>query len=453
MRVRARHAGYVVGLTVAACLPTSDAVEPQQHAGSPESEVLADEVGEAEPSPPAAPPEPVWEPGPDDLVEPLQPLDDPSGHALDAFYAKLAAVEEARPGATARITHLGDSTIGLDLLTHAVRRRLQSRFGDAGPGYLLLQRYHNSYKPKTVIHDANGQWNHCYIAYQCRGDGRYGLGGVTFTSKGGARTKLSPMPEGGDAGRDISSVELWYAAAPGGGKIDIVVDASERHRVDTRSEAPEDRWLRVEVDPGPHKVEVRAAGYGKVRAYGVVLEREGPGVVYDAVSMIGAYTGRLRAWNQEHMAGQLSHRDPDLLVMTYGGNDLRRVVANGLTAEAYEAEYDEVLRKVRAGKPDVPCLITSVIDHGRSGKQTVKPEHVEVIVGAQKKIAARHGCAFFNTYVAMGGAGSIHRWRAATPRLAEPDLKHLNPRGHDLMGENIYRALMAGYVEYRRRGS
>jgi hypothetical protein len=81
----------------------------------------------------------------------------------------------------------------------------------------------------------------------------------------------------------------------------------------------------------------------------------------------------------------------------------------------------------------------------------VKPEHVEVIVGAQKNVAARHGCAFFNTYAAMGGAGSIHRWRAASPRLAEPDLKHLNARGRDLMGENIYRAIMAGYVEYRRR--
>jgi lysophospholipase L1-like esterase len=187
-----------------------------------------------------------------------------------------------------------------------------------------------------------------------------------------------------------------------------------------------------------------------VRAYGVVLERDGPGVVYDAVSMIGAYTGRLRAWNDAHMAAQLAHRDPDLLVMTYGGNDLRRVVANGLTTTAYEAEYDEVLDKVRSGKPDVPCLITSVIDHGRSGQQRVEPRHVEVIVAAQRSVAARHGCAFFDTYAAMGGGGSIHRWRNAKPRLAEPDLKHLNARGHDLMGENIYRALMAGYVAYRR---
>jgi hypothetical protein len=52
----------------------------------------------------------------------------------------------------------------------------------------------------------------------------------------------------------------------------------------------------------------------------------------------------------------------------------------------------------------------------------------------------------------MGGPGSIHAWLKASPKLAEPDLKHLNHRGRELMGQWIHEALLAGYVGYRKRG-
>ncbi|MCA9698372.1 MAG: hypothetical protein KC431_12660, partial [Myxococcales bacterium] len=168
--------------------------------------------------------------------------------------------------------------------------------------------------------------------------------------------------------------------------------------------------------------------------------------------MIGAFTKRLLGWDAAHIAAQVGHRDPALIVFTYGGNDLRRIVTGSLDEDGYVAEAGAVIDLVRAGKPEASCLVTSVIDHGRSGTYAVAPEHVATMVAAQRRVAFEKGCAFFDTWQAMGGPNSIHAWLKASPRLAEPDLKHLNHRGREQMGQWIHEALLAGYVDYRRRG-
>ncbi len=420
--------------------------------GAPTAEPAKDSATEPANDLAGPTPEPIaYTPRPEDLFEPSQPLDDPSGTALDPFYAALAELDLGGKDRV-RVTHIGDSSIGLDGLTKTLRSKMQERFGDGGPGFLLMARYTANYRPASVKFTAYA-WRECYIAYGCKGDGRYGLGGVTFEARDGARTLIETRPPEPDEyvqGTHFGNVELWYAGRPHGGKLKVKVDGELKHEADASAEALTDRWESFKVEDGPHKLEIRGVGE-KTRAYGVVLETDTPGLVWDAMSMIGSFTRRLNNWDGEHIAGQVEHRDPDLLVFSYGGNDLRRVVAQGLTHEKYIEEYREVLRKVRAGKPEAACLLVGVIDHGRSGSQTVKPKHVDVIIGAQRELAAQEGCAFFNSYDAMGGAGSMFRWRKQNPPLAEPDLKHLNPRGRVKMAGMMYEALMTGYVDYRQR--
>src|SRR5690606_30049734 len=129
---------------------------------------------------------------------------------------------------------------------------------------------------------------------------------------------------------------------------------------------------------------------------------------------------------------------------------LRRIVTKSLTGEDYAGELRKVLAMLRAGKPSMSCLVVGVIDHGRSGNQTVQSRHIETMIDAQRQAAHAEGCAFFDTVAAMGGPGSITKWRKRTPPLAEPDLKHLNHRGRDLMGKLLYDALFAGYQHHRR---
>jgi lysophospholipase L1-like esterase len=380
----------------------------------------------------------------------FQPVEDPKG-TLTPFYEALGRTDAKQPGAITRVTHLGDSSIGHDGLPHSIRTRMQDRFGDGGAGFVLIDRasINTNYSSKVANIATTAAWEACFITNLCKRDGRYGLGGHTFWANGEASSVISTLPDG-KYGTTASKIELWYMAQPRGGRIKLKVDKQEPETIPTLADAPEDRWHVVDVEPGAHKITVSAGGGGQTRAYGLVLETDGPGVVWESVSMIGAFTKRLNGFDTEHIAGQIAHRSPDLLVLNFGGNDLRRLVGGSVTPETYEQEYGEALDRLKAKRPEQACLIVGVIDHGKSGSFTVAPEVVDTMIATQRKIAFDHGCAFFDTVAAMGGAGALRKWRERSPTLAEPDLKHLNNRGRDLMGKLMYQALVAGYESYRR---
>jgi len=70
----------------------------------------------------------------------------------------------------------------------------------------------------------------------------------------------------------------------------------------------------------------------------------------------------------------------------------------------------------------------------------------------QQRIAEQNGCAFFNTYEAMGGEGTMGRWYyKVKPRLAWGDFAHLTKAGDRVLGAMIYKALIKGFADFIAR--
>jgi lysophospholipase L1-like esterase len=355
---------------------------------------------------------------------------------LVPFYAALARTAARERGAITRVTHLGDSSIGMDGLPHFLRTSFQSDYGDAGPGYVLLQPHGPSYINRTVsLHNRTPWQDLCFIIHRCRRDGHYGLGGVTVESNGGAETLIQPRE-----GRAVTRAELWYLAQPRGGQIEFRF-GGEGIELQTRADALEDRWHVLERAAGEHPVRVVAEGRGLSRAYGVVLENEGPGVVWDTLSMVGAFTNRLLAHDESHFARQLQHRDPDLVVLNYGGNDLRRIIGRGVTQDGLTEETHSLLARVRAAVPSAGCLVVGINDHEQSGEAEVEPQHVSTVIAAQRAAAARAGCAFWDQTAAMGGPRSFAAWHRRG--LASDDRKHLSPQGRRVIAARLAAAILA----------
>ena len=76
---------------------------------------------------------------------------------------------------------------------------------------------------------------------------------------------------------------------------------------------------------------------------------------------------------------------------------------------------------------------------------------VPVIVAAARRAALAEGCAFFDTFTAMGGDGSMRRWHRSAPRLAFGDLRHATPAGYRVVGNMIYKALLRGFADHLQR--
>jgi hypothetical protein len=87
----------------------------------------------------------------------------------------------------------------------------------------------------------------------------------------------------------------------------------------------------------------------------------------------------------------------------------------------------------------------------KAGEITTPPA-MEMLIGQQRKIAAETGCAFFNTFEAMGGAGTMGRWYQERPRLVSADFMHPLPAGAAIVGGLFESALVHSYEDASRAG-
>jgi len=83
--------------------------------------------------------------------------------------------------------------------------------------------------------------------------------------------------------------------------------------------------------------------------------------------------------------------------------------------------------------------------------RVVTISNVPMMVSVQEEVAAEEGCAFFNTFEAMGGEGAMGRWYRSKPKLASSDLRHATPRGYRAIGNLFYKALMSGFDGYLKK--
>jgi lysophospholipase L1-like esterase len=387
-------------------------------------------------------------------------IDDPTGHALDAFYTQLAATAAKQPGAVTRILHYGDSVITSDYISGTLRRRMQARYGDAGHGFILVANPWEWYFHNDVVHYAGEGWNANRITGPFTNDRQYGLGGVTFHGQGGAIATFGAADKG-DYGRAVSRFDVYYLAQPGGGDFEVQ-SGDKTERVSTRAETKSSKVHSFRVEDGPRKMRLRAVGGGDVRLFGVVLERDvhdvpgappapgAVGVVYDALGANGAQSLLWVPMDDGHWREQMTLRKPSLVVLQFGTNESEAPV---FSEASYERTLTTVLLKVKAAAQGASVMLAAPLDRGERSAGVVKTKKIiPKIVASQKKVALANGCAFWNTYEAMGGEGTIGRWLKAKPALASSDLTHPTPAGAEAIGVLFEKAIVAGLDARQARG-
>ena len=381
-----------------------------------------------------------------DTEEPPVPIVDADDRGLSGFYESLRRTERKEPGAITRIVHFGDSIVVSDYVSGTLRRRLQDRFGDAGHGYMLIADAWPAYHHNDVYRFASQGWLVSRIVGPLAQDGLYGLGCVSFRAPPGARGRYGTAKKG-SRGRSVSRFELVYLEQPSGGEVLLSVDGQEHGAVSL--EAPEKRvgTTEVRVPDGEHMLEV-VTTKGMPRLFGVVLERDRPGVVLDAIGIQGARARFLDKQDDAHWAQQLKWRDPALLVYQFGANESGDGFAYPM--DEYYATLKEVLLQGKRAVPQAGCLVIGAMDRAsKHGDVLQSMAIIPPLVAEQKKAAQAVGCAFWNTYEAMGGPGGMPSW--VRRGLGQADLTHPSGYGSQVLGKWIFRALIHGYADYVRR--
>jgi lysophospholipase L1-like esterase len=382
-------------------------------------------------------------------------IEDPRGAAMPAFYKSLtrslsrgdgeATAQGAAP--VTRILHFGDSHVAADIMTGWLRRHLDGDFGDSGPGYLVPGQP-SAIRPNVQTGCTAGWHADGLKQSDLASDGRYGLAGVSLTA-------------------DLSGEDAWVAAEcdrfevdllkqPLGGRVKIVLDGAVVSELSLASKKHEPLYVQVPASKhAMHKIEVITTGDGWVRLLGIVAERNQGGIVYDALGVNGARASRPLGWDWNIFSDSLRQRRPDLIVISYGSNEVGDA---DLDLAQYGRSFSELLRRMHQAAPQASLLVISPPDRARrlgDGKREEEWSEIDAMSGlvdTQREAALASGAAFCDLYHAMGGAGSINRWAAPALSLAQPDHVHLTKAGYHLVADALYRAIETSYLSAVWRG-
>ncbi len=378
--------------------------------------------------------------------EPPVPLIDPSGKALDGFFAALDRVQSKQPGAIARIAHFGDSIVVSDLVSGTLRRKLQSEFGDAGHGFMLIANAWPAYFHNDVTRYATAGWKVSRIVGPMASDAWYGLGGVSFRADAHALARWGTA-KSGEFGKAVSRFSIVYVEQPKGGRFQVRLDGKDLEVVDTSGHEKRVRFHEVRAVDGSHELEVQTLS-GQSRLFGVIMERDVPGVVLDALGVQGAPIRFLDQQDDAHWAEQLVARKPDLIIYQFGANESGAGLSYPLVD--YHRTMKDVVIQGRKALPEAGCLLIGAMDRARKdGDALVSMGIIPLLVEQQQKVAAELGCAFFDTFRAMGGNGSMPSW--VRRGLGNSDLVHPTGAGAEALGTWIFRALLKNYAQYKGR--
>ena len=361
---------------------------------------------------------------------------------LKAFYQALWRTESKLPGAVTRVLHYGDSPVTADSITADARALLQEHYGDAGHGFILIAKPWAWYGHRGV--DILGRGWHIEAATQSHArDGLVGLGGVSFEGAIGAASQIVLQ-------EDHARMEVEYLRQPGGGQLAIRSEGRELSEIETDDAAKQAGFQTVELPAGTRNIDL-VVERGPVRLFGVSFERDDPGVIYNSLGLNGGQVQAVvRYFDKAQWSVELQHQRPDLVVLNYGTNE--SIYADYIE-KSYPGELREVIGRVKAAVPNASVLIMSPMDRGQrdaSGRITTVPS-LPRLVEIQRQTAAQMGCAFFNTFQAMGGEGTMARWYESQPRLVSADFTHPLPGGARKVGVLLDQALEAGYRRYQAK--
>lgn len=373
------------------------------------------------------------------IIEPN--LIDPHDN-LRPFYLALWRTELGAPGAITRVLHYGDSPVTADSITADVRSLLQQHFGDAGHGFVLIAKPWAWYGHRGV--DVQGKGWRINAATQVRArDGFHGLGGVSFEGDTGASSEFT-------LAEDHAQMEIHYLTQPGGGVL--TVEAGGQKLGDIETEGPDEQpaYRTFPLNAGAREINL-SVEHGPVRLFGVSFERNMPGVIYNSLGLNGGQVQVVvRYFDKPQWTEELQHQHPDLVVINYGTNE--SIYADYIE-RSYPGELRQVIQSVKSALPRASVLIMSPMDRGQrdSNSRITTVPTLPRLVEIQRQMALDMECAFFNTFQAMGGAGTMERWYDSQPRLVSADFTHPLPAGARKVGVLLDQALESGYRQFKAR--
>jgi hypothetical protein len=362
---------------------------------------------------------------------------------LAPFYEKLYQLEN-RNIKKVTIVHIGDSHIQADFFSGMLRQLLQTRFGNAGRGLVFPYKVARTNEPSSYQSSSNVSWETKRNIF-LNNPLPIGISGITLKSMdSSAALSLTVYDQ---AGLDYGFNKLSIFHDKGVNAYDFMLYEGPDivGFVNSNLLTGGDFVSTVQFDKPKKNITLKAykrdSSQTYTQLYGLLLENEAPGILYNATGVNGAECRHCSA--SKYFFDQLAYLEPDLAIISLGTNE---AFPRGFEQVRFVSQLDSLVKQLRRAKPEVPILFTCPAD---SYRKKYKNPDMKIARKSIVDYCMANNLAYWDLYEIMGGYGSMSKWKAKS--LAAPDKVHFSRGGYELQGKLLNSALLDGYTYYKKR--
>lgn len=341
------------------------------------------------------------------------------------------------------IVHVGGSHVQADMWSMELRHRFQNAAPGvrAGRGFIFPFNLAKSNNPWWYVPESTGKWTGLRNVVRTDSSS-LGMAGISVTTRDTAATLKVSFRGDLYPGYTFDRVRVLHHMDSSYEVTAWDPDPAVRieRRVDAAGGFTEFTYDR-NLDTLRLRIARTDASQRKFTLGGIILGSGDPGFFLHALGVNGSSTANwLRC---QRFSEELAMLEPDLVIFSIGINDAHDP---DFSAARYEANYRELIRRVRQANPGAAILLTTNTDSYMKRRYVNK--NAEAVRDAMLRLSASEGVGVWDTYGVMGGHGSIRAWEKAG--LAKRDRVHLNREGYALLGDLLFGALMEQYGEHLR---
>jgi hypothetical protein len=368
--------------------------------------------------------------------------------AFSFLYEKLYQLEQTKKGRV-NVVHIGDSHIQADILSGSVRQKLQIQFGNAGRGLIFPYRAAKSNEPSSYKTITNVTWDAKRNVFAAQ-PLPIGISGFTVETKDSIAEINLTVKDQPHLGYSFTKFTLFHERGLNNFNITICDDLNcEKGLFSPLDKSSNPFISELRFDKPIRQIYLRnkitdTANQRSTRIYGMLLENDSAGVLYN---MIGVNGAEYRHYNMsKYFFQQFSYLNADLVIISMGTNE---AFYGNFDKDLFYKNIDTLITNIRNVTPNAAILLTTPGDSfKKSRKGRVKNPEMKIAAETIIKYCAAHDLAYWDLYEIMGGYGSMGKWYAA--KLSAKDKVHFSGKGYQIQGDLLYQALKAGYEQYKR---
>jgi lysophospholipase L1-like esterase len=347
------------------------------------------------------------------------------------------------------VLQIGDSHTAADVFTGELRRSLQARYGNGGPGYIDAGKPHPGIRTAALNVSASSGWTYSALQKSETGADFYLSGFTAKTAHSGeALTFSSQQPISYDL------IEIEVSTGPRSGAINVTLDGVEPFQRSLATPNPDHVVYRFMPDGRAtgelQRLSITTSEDLPVSISSVGIFNRRYGVSYSNIGFPGATIDLLNKFESNLFRDELKRLAPQIVVLGFGTNE---GFNDNLDLDRYREHYLGVIRKIRESVPNVAIVMIGPPQAGRkssgykaSGCSSAancreraeeadncawpSPPQLSRVREIQKEIAKQEDIAFWDWSTIMPAKCGAHAWHVAATPLVTADHVHFTSEGY-----------------------